>query len=76
MEKEEVISLLLVHLGLFGQGEWCQSTRNTNLDKKIIDCVFLDYAFHNMRYRFLIISFGVPDMHVGRIIESKDAQFF
>ena len=46
------------------------------LGQKTIDCVFLDYAFHNMRYRFLIICFGIPNMHVGRITESKDAQFF
>ena len=35
------------------------------LEPKMVDCVFLGYAFHSIRYRFLIIKPGLPDMHVG-----------
>ena len=46
------------------------------LGPKTVDCVFLGYAFHNISYRFLIVKSGVPDMHVGTIMESTDANFF
>jgi hypothetical protein len=54
----------------------CQLTRSSNLSLKPIDYVFLSYAIHNIGYRFLIINFRVPDMHVGTIMESRDATFF
>jgi hypothetical protein len=38
--------------------------------------VFLGYAFHSVGYRFLIIKYEVPDMHVGTIMESRYATFF
>jgi hypothetical protein len=43
---------------------------------KIFDCIFIGYAFHSIGYRFLIIKSGVPDMHVGTIMDSRDAIFF
>src|SRR6185369_12756774 len=43
---------------------------------KTVDCIFLDYAIHSVGYRFLIVKSGVPDMHVGTIMESRDATFF
>jgi hypothetical protein len=46
------------------------------LGLKIVDCVFLGYAFHSVGYRLLIIKFGIRDMHVGTIIESRDVTFF
>ena len=46
------------------------------LGPKTVDCVFLGYAIHNVGYRFLIINSGVSDMHVGTIMESRDATFF
>jgi hypothetical protein len=60
----------------------CLAKVNVSINKKhklgpkIVDCVFLGYAFHNIGYRFLIINSGVPDMLVGTIMESKDAMFF
>ena len=45
------------------------------LGPKTVDCVFLGYAIHSVGYRFLIINSGVPDMHVGTIMESRDAIF-
>jgi len=46
------------------------------LGPKTVDCIFLGYAAHNIGYRFLIINFGVSDINVGTIIESRDATFF
>ena len=53
-----------------------QLLRNVSSDPKIVDCVFLGYAFHSVGYKFLIIKSGVPDMHVGTIMESRDVTFF
>jgi hypothetical protein len=50
--------------------------KKRKLGPKIVDCVFLGYAFHIIGYRFLIINSGVPDMLVGTIMESRDAMFF
>jgi hypothetical protein len=46
------------------------------LGPKTVDCVFLRYAFHSVRYRFLVVKSGVPDLLVGTIMESRDATFF
>ena len=46
------------------------------LGPKTVDCIFLGYAFHIVGYRFLIIKSRVTDMHVGTILESRDAIFF
>jgi hypothetical protein len=50
--------------------------KKRKLDPKTVDCIFIGYAFHIIGYRFLIIKSGVPDMHVGTIIDSRDAIFF
>ena len=50
--------------------------KKRKLEPKTVDCVFLGYAFHSVGYRFLIIKSGVPDMHVGTIMESRDVTFF
>jgi hypothetical protein len=50
--------------------------KKRKLGPKTVDCVFLGYAIHNVGYRFLIINSEVPNMHVGTIIESRDAIFF
>jgi hypothetical protein len=49
--------------------------KKRKLGPKTVDCVFLGYAIHNIRYRFLIINFRVPNMLVGTIMESRDAMF-
>jgi hypothetical protein len=60
----------------------CLANVNVPINKKhklgpqTVDCVFLGYAFHSVGYKFLIIKFEVPDMHVGTIMESRDATFF
>jgi transposase InsO family protein len=50
--------------------------KKCKLELKIVDCVFLGYAIHNVGYKFLIINSEVPDMYIGTIMESKDAIFF
>ena len=50
--------------------------KKRKLRPKTVDCVFLGYAIHSAGYRFLIINYGVPDVNVGTIMESRDATFF
>jgi hypothetical protein len=50
--------------------------KKRKIGPKTVDCVFLGYAIHNVGYRFLIINSEVLDMHVGTIMESRDAIFF
>ena len=60
----------------------CLAKVNVPINKKrklapnTVDCIFLGYALHSVGYRFLIVKSGVPDMHVGTIMKSKDATFF
>jgi hypothetical protein len=70
-------------LNLFYMRTWgCLAKVNVPINKKrklrpkTVDCVFLGYAIHSVGYRFLIINSEVPDMHVGTIMESRDATFF
>jgi hypothetical protein len=49
--------------------------KKRKLGPKTVNCIFIGYAFHNIGYRFLIIKSGVPDMHVGTIMDSRDATF-
>ena len=51
-------------------------TKKHKLRPKIVDCVFLGYSIRSVGYRFLIVKYEVPDMHVGTIMESRDAIFF
>jgi hypothetical protein len=50
-------------------------TKKRKLGSKTVDCIFLSYAIHSIGYRFLIVKSGVPDMHVGTIIESEMLHF-
>jgi hypothetical protein len=51
-------------------------TKKRKFGPKTVDRIFLGYAIHSVRYRFLIVKPRVPDMHVGTIMESRDATFF
>ena len=51
-------------------------TKKRKFGPKTVDCVFIGYVIHNIGYRFLIVKSGGPDMHVGTIMESRDAIFF
>jgi hypothetical protein len=50
--------------------------KKRKLGPKTVNCIFIGYAFHIIGYRFLIIKSGVLDMHVGTIMDSRDAIFF
>lgn len=50
--------------------------KKRKLGPKTVDCVFLGYAHHSVGYRFLVVKSRVPDVHVGTIMESRDATFF
>jgi hypothetical protein len=60
----------------------CLAKINVSINKKrklrpkTVDCIFIGYAFHIIDYRLLIIKFGVPDMLVGTIMDSRDVIFF
>jgi hypothetical protein len=51
-------------------------TKKRKLAPKTVDCVFLGYAFHSVRYKFLVVRSGVPDLLVSTIMESRDTTFF
>nr|CAE04807.2 OSJNBb0022P19.2 [Oryza sativa Japonica Group] len=50
--------------------------KKRKLGPNTVDCVFIGYAIHSVGYRFLIVNSRVLDMHVGTILESRDATFF
>jgi hypothetical protein len=50
--------------------------KKRKLGPKTVDCVFLGYVIHSVGYRFLIINSEIPNMHIGTIMESRDATFF
>jgi hypothetical protein len=52
------------------------TNKKSELKPKTVDCIFIGYAFHSIGYRFFIIKSGVADMHVGTIMDSRDATFF
>ena len=43
---------------------------------KLVDCVFVGYAYNSSAYRSLIHKSDVPSMNVNTIIESRNAVFF
>ena len=51
-------------------------TKKRKLGPKTVDCIFLGYAAHSIAYRFLVVKYGVDDMNVGTVFESRDATFF
>jgi hypothetical protein len=50
--------------------------KKRKLGPKIVDRVFLGYAFHSVGYRFLVVKCGVDDVLISSIMESRDATFF
>ena len=43
---------------------------------KIVDCVFIRYAYNSNVYRFLVHESNIPDIHKNTIMESRNASFF
>jgi hypothetical protein len=50
--------------------------KKCKLSPKIVDFDFLGYAHHSIVYRFLVIKFEVPDVHVDTFLESRDVTLF
>ena len=50
--------------------------KKRKLGPKTVDCVFIGYAQRSIAYRFLVVKYEVPDMHVDSIMKSRDATFF
>lgn len=50
--------------------------KQVRIGPKTIDCVFIGYAINSSAYRFLVHKSEVLDVHVGTIIESRNAVFF
>jgi hypothetical protein len=50
-------------------------SKKRKLGPKTVDCIFLGYAQRSIGYRFLVVKFEIPDMHVDTIMESRDAIF-
>jgi hypothetical protein len=42
--------------------------KKPTLGPKIVDCIFLGYAHHNIIYRFLVIKSEIPDVHVDTFL--------
>jgi hypothetical protein len=61
-------------MGLFGKSE-CANNNKQKFGPKTVDYVFLMYAFTIVCYIFLIINYGVSDMNIGTIMESRDTLF-
>jgi hypothetical protein len=75
MGEEETNPFLLMYLGFLAKVS-VSITKKRMLGPKTVDCVFLRYAFHSIRYRFLVVKSGVTDLLIGTIMESKHATFF
>ena len=50
--------------------------KKEKIKPKTIDCIFIGYANNSSAYRFLVHKSENPDVHVGTIIESRNASFF
>jgi hypothetical protein len=44
--------------------------KKRKLDPKIVDCVFLGYAYHSITYKFLVIKSVIPDVHIDKFLVS------
>jgi hypothetical protein len=75
MREEKANSFIFTHLGCLAKIS-VPITKKRKLGPKTVDCVFLGYAFHSVGYRFLVVRYGVSDLLVGTIMESRDATFF
>jgi hypothetical protein len=51
-------------------------SKKRKLGPETADYVFLGYAHHSIAYRFLVVKYEVPNVHVDTIFESRDATFF
>ena len=50
--------------------------KRIKMGSKLVDCVFIGYAYNSSAYRFLIHKYDILDMNADNIIESRNALFF
>ena len=67
MGEEKDNTLVLAHLGLFGESQ-CADPQKAEVN--------LGYAKDSVHYRYLVVKSEVPGQKVGTIMESKDVTFF
>jgi hypothetical protein len=75
VDWEKTFTLLLAHMGCLAKVN-VPINKKCKLGPKTVDCIFLGYAHQSIAYRFLVVKFEVPDMHVNSLFESHDATFF
>jgi hypothetical protein len=49
--------------------------KKRKLRPKIVNCIFLGYAHHNIVYSFLVIKSEVSDIYISRFLEFCDVTF-
>ena len=50
--------------------------KRIKIGPKIVDCVFIGYAYNSTAYWFLIYKSDIPNLNVNTITESRNASFF
>jgi hypothetical protein len=50
--------------------------KKCKLGPKIVDCILLGYAHHNMAYKFLVIKSETPEILVDSLLVSRDVTYF
>lgn len=50
--------------------------KQVRIGPKTIDCVFIHYAMNSNKYRILVHTSGILDIHKSTIIESRNVAFF
>ena len=75
MDREKTIAFLLAYMGMLGESQ-CPNQQKSKSGPKTVDCVFLGYVQRSIAYRFLVVKYKIPDMHVDSIMESRDTTFF
>ena len=50
--------------------------KRIKMGSKLVDYVFIGFAYNSSAYRFLIHKYDILDMNAGTIIESRNALFF
>lgn len=51
-------------------------TKKHKLGSKTMDYIYLEYTHNSTCYCFLVVKFGISDMPLNMIMESRDATFF
>ncbi len=50
--------------------------KNVRISPKIVDLIFIGYAYNSSAYWFLIHKYKISDINPNMIIESRNVTFF